>query len=66
MPSARYNEQQANTLLSWSKATKDKANAARLRAEAMKDLRTAQEREAIADLNLLLCEFNTQQLLKGR
>jgi hypothetical protein len=66
MPSARYYERQANTLLSWSKATKDKAYAVRLRTQAIKELEEAtQAREAVADLNALLCEFNTQQLLKG-
>jgi hypothetical protein len=66
MPSARYYCQQANTLLSWAKATKDKASAIRLRAQAAKELEHAAEaREAVADLDPLLNEFNTQQLLKG-
>jgi len=67
MPSARYYQNQAKALLSWARATKDKAYADRLRAQAVKELEQAEEaREAVADLNPLLIEFNSQQLLKGR
>jgi len=67
MPSARYYRQQAKLLLSWAKATKDKAYAARLRARAVVELGLAQEaHEAVADLNPLLAEFNAEQLRKGR
>jgi hypothetical protein len=64
MPSARYYQRQAKTLLSWAKATKDRAYADRLRAQAAKELEQAdQAREAVADLNSLLIEFNSRQLL---
>jgi hypothetical protein len=65
MPSARYYRQQAGALLSWARATKDKAYSDRLRAQAAKELEHAQQaREAVADLNPLLADFNSQQLLK--
>jgi transposase len=64
MPSARYYQRQAKTLLSWARATKDRAYADRLRAQAAKELEQAdQAREAVADLNSLLIEFNSRQLL---
>ena len=64
MPSARYYQQQAKTLLSWARTTKDGAYADRLRAQAAKELEQAdQAREAVADLNSLLIEFNSRQLL---
>jgi hypothetical protein len=67
MPSARYYQQQARTLLSWARETKDKAYAERLRAKAAKEIEQAQEaREAVVDLSPLLAEFNAQQLIKGR
>ena len=67
MPSPRYYRQQAKLLLTWAKATKDKAYAARLRACAAMELEQAQEaHEAVTDLNPLLTEFNTQQVRKGR
>jgi hypothetical protein len=67
MPSPRYYQQQAKTLLTWAKATKDKACARRLRVQAAAELEHAEQaREAVTDLNPLLAEFNTQQLLKGR
>jgi hypothetical protein len=63
MPSARYYRGQAKTLLSWAKVTKDKAYADRLRARAAQDLELAEAaREAVADLNPLLMEFNSQRL----
>jgi hypothetical protein len=66
MPSARYYREQAKTLLSWARATKDKAYADRLRTRAAEELEQAQAAgEAVADLNPLLMEFNSQQLLKG-
>jgi hypothetical protein len=38
-----------------------------LRAQAAKELESATEaREAVADFDVLLAEFNAQQLLKGR
>jgi hypothetical protein len=67
MPSARYYQQQAKTLLSWAKATKDKAYADRLRIRAAKELEQAElAREAVADLNPLLAEFNAGQFRKAR
>jgi hypothetical protein len=67
MPSARYYREQAKTLLSWAGTTKDKAYADRLRARAAEQLEQAEAaREAVADLNPLLVDFNAQQLLKGR
>jgi hypothetical protein len=67
MPSARYYREQAKTLLSWASATKDKAYADRLRARAAEELEQAvAAREAVADLNALLMEFNSRQLLSGR
>ncbi len=63
MPSARYHREQAKTLLSWARASKDKAYADRLRARAAEELEQAEAaREAVADLNRLLMEFNSQQL----
>jgi hypothetical protein len=65
MPSARYYQQQAKLLLSWAKSTKDPAYAAELRARAAWELQQAQTaREAVADLNPLLAEFNDQQMRK--
>ncbi len=65
MPSARYYQQQAKTLLSWAGATKDRAYADRLRAQAAKELEQAEQaRTHVADLNALLIEFNSRQLLK--
>jgi hypothetical protein len=67
MPSARYYREQAKTLLAWARATKDKAYADRLRARAAEQLEQSEAaREAVADLNPLLVDFNAQQLLKGR
>jgi hypothetical protein len=63
MPSARYYREQAKVLLSWAKATRDKAYASRLRERAAKSLAQAKEaREAVADLNPLIAEFNEQQM----
>jgi hypothetical protein len=65
MPSARYHQRQAISLLLWARATKDKAYAESLRAQAAKELEQAEHaREAVADLNTLLAEFNSQQILK--
>lgn len=67
MPSARYYRQQAKALLAWARATKDKAYADRLRAQAAKELEQAEQaQEAVADLNPLLADFNAQQILKER
>jgi hypothetical protein len=66
MPSSRYYQQQAKSLLAWASATRDKAYASRLREEAAKELERAKNaREAVADLNPLLAEFNEQQLRKS-
>ena len=58
MPSARYHQQRAKTLLSWAKATKDKAYADRLRVKAAAEREQAKEaREEVADLKPVLGEF---------
>ena len=65
MPSQRYYRNRAKTLLSWSRATKDKAYAAELRLRAASELERAEEaREEVADLNLILVEFNDRQASK--
>jgi len=65
MPSARYYREQAKALLAWSKATRDKAYATLLRAQAAKELERAERaKEAVTDLEPILNEFNEQQLLK--
>jgi hypothetical protein len=67
MPSSRYYRQQAKSLLAWASATGDKAYANRLREQAAKELERAKNaREAVADLNPLLAEFNEQQMRKSR
>jgi len=66
MPSERYYRQQAAALLSWARATTDKAWAALLRERAARELEQAAEAsEAITDLNPLLADFNEQQMRKG-
>jgi hypothetical protein len=51
MPSARYYQQQAKTLLSWARATSNKACAERLRAQAAKELEQAEQaRQAVAEM----------------
>ena len=46
---------------SWARATKDKAYAAQFRLRAANELEQAEQaREAIADLNPLLAEFNVK------
>ena len=63
MPSQRYYGQRARTLLAWSRATKDKAYAAQLRLRAANELEQAEHaREAVADLNPRLNEFNAGQM----
>jgi hypothetical protein len=65
MPSQRYYRQRARTLLAWSRATKDKAYAAQLRLRAANELEQAEHaREAVADLNPLLSEFDAGQMRK--
>jgi hypothetical protein len=65
MPSQRYYRNQAKILLSWSKATKDKAYAAELRLRAAKELERAEEaHEAVADLNPILAVFNGSQAFR--
>lgn len=65
MPSEQYYRQQATALLSWARATTDKACAAMLRERAAKQLEQAAEAETITDLNPLLTDFNEQQMRKG-
>jgi len=63
MPSERYYRQQALALLSWARATTDKAWADVLRGRAAKELEQATEDNgAITDLNPLLTDFNDQQM----
>jgi hypothetical protein len=65
MPSERYYRQQATALLSWARATHDRAWARFLRQRAAYELeRAADDRTAITDLNPLLADFNEQQLRK--
>lgn len=65
MPSERYYRQQATALLSWARATHDKAWARFLRQRAAYELeRAADDDTAITDLNPLLADFNEQQLRK--
>ena len=55
MPSERYYRQQATALLSWARATTDKAWANVLRQRAARELkRAAETSSAITDLNPLL------------
>ena len=62
MPSERYYRQQATALLSWARATHDRAWARLLRQRAAYELeRAADDRTAITDLNPLLADFNEQQ-----
>ena len=66
MPSERYYRQQATALLSWARATTDKAWANVLRQRAARELeRAAETAGAITDLNPLLAEFNEQQMRKA-
>ena len=63
MPSERYYRQQAMALLSWARATSDKAWADVLRGRAAKELEQAKDASgAITDLNPLLTDFNDQQM----
>ena len=63
MPSERYYRQQAMALLSWARATRDKAWADVLRGRAAKELDQAKDASgAITDLNPLLTDFNDQQM----
>jgi hypothetical protein len=65
MPSERYYRQQATALLSWARATHDKAWARILRQRAAYELERASDgRSAITDLNPLLDDFNEQLLRK--
>ena len=67
MPSERYYQQQAMSLLSWARATTDKAWADVLRGRAAKELEQAREDPGgITDLNPLLTEFNDQQMRERR
>jgi hypothetical protein len=63
MPSARYYIDQARTLLSWSRTTKDKTYARLLRQKAGELLVQANDaRAAVSDLNPLLADFNDRQM----
>jgi hypothetical protein len=65
MPSERYYRQQAAALLSWARATHDKAWAQVLRQRAARELeRAAEGTSAVTDLNPLLEEFNESQIRK--
>jgi hypothetical protein len=66
MPSERYYRQQATVLLSWARATTDKAWANVLRQRAARELEQAADASgAITDLNPLLAEFNERQMREG-
>jgi hypothetical protein len=66
MPSERYYRQQAMALLSWARATTDRAWADVLRRRAATELEQAKDaRGAVTDLNPLLVHFNDQQM-RGR
>ena len=62
MPSERYYRQQAMALLSWARATTDKAWADILRGRAAKELEQAKGASGVTDLNPLLTDFNDQQM----
>ena len=65
MPSERYYRQQATALLSWARATRDKAWANVLRQRAARELeQAARASGSITDLNRLLVDFNDQQMRK--
>jgi hypothetical protein len=65
MPSERYYRQQATTLLSWARATGDKAWAAVLRQRAARELEQAAKAPgSLTDLNRLLADFNDRQMRK--
>jgi hypothetical protein len=65
MPSERYYRQQAAALLSWARATHDKAWAHVLRQRAARELERAEEgMPAVTDLNPLLEAFNESQIRK--
>ena len=63
MPSAQYYIDQARTLLSWARATKDRvyAQALRRRAETLL-ARASSAKAAVTDLNPLLADFNEAQM----
>jgi hypothetical protein len=63
MPSASYYIRQAKALLSWAHATKDEARAARLHAQAAKELERAKRADEPVDLDPLLSEFNDEHML---
>ena len=65
MPSERYYREQAKTLLSWAKATRDKAQATVLGEQAAKELAHSDEAPQAIDLNPLLDEFNDLQMRKS-
>ena len=65
MPSEQYYRQQATALLSWARATSDKAWANVLRQRAARELEQAAEAPGtVTDLNRLLVDFNDQQMRK--
>jgi hypothetical protein len=64
MPSERYYRQQATALLSWARATSDKAWANVLRQRAARELEQVADASRTPDLNRLLVDFNDQQMRK--
>ena len=67
MLSAHYYQQQAKSLLSWAKATKDQVCARRLLVQAVTELeRAKQAHETVANLNPASAEFNTPELLQAQ
>jgi hypothetical protein len=62
MPSASYYIRQARALLLWAHATRDEARAARLHAQAAKELECAKRADPV-HLDPLLSEFNDEQML---
>jgi hypothetical protein len=67
MPSQSYYIQQARALLSWARATKDRAKASRLRVQAAKELERAKEAGEPAEvLDSVVAEFNAERMLKKR
>jgi hypothetical protein len=63
MPSAQYYIDQARTLLSWARATKDRVYAQALRRRAASLLaRAGSAKAAVTDLNPLLTDFNEGQM----
>lgn len=65
MPSAQYYIDQARTLLSWARTTRNEACAKALRQRAGSLLdRSNSARSAVGDLNSVLANFNDGQMLE--